>query len=117
MRRILKTLIHPDLGSFNCADFCLFVTVKLLKPILNWTQLLPVILKPRDDNRPAPSICEFVRNCRSDNPVVLIEKTGHREFLAQATGPGWPLKGERSLFEMILRLVCDKKWNRLYELK
>jgi hypothetical protein len=109
MRRILKTLIHPGLGSFNRAGFCLSVTVKLLKPILNWTQLLPIILKPRDDNRPAPSICDSVRNCRNDNAVVLIEKTGHREFLAQATGPGWPLKRERSLFEMILRLLCDKK--------
>src|SRR5688572_29485050 len=95
-RRIkIKPLIDPGLSSFNRAHFRLLLTVKLLKPILDRTQLLAIILKPRDDDRPGPPVCEFVRSCRNDNTVILIQQTGHPGLLIQAIGPGWPFKRER----------------------
>jgi hypothetical protein len=35
----LDTFIDPSFGSFDGADFCVLLTVELLKPILDWTQL------------------------------------------------------------------------------
>jgi hypothetical protein len=78
---VLKTFIHPVFGNCQSRGFCLRLTVKLLKPIFDRAHLLTIILGPRDNSGPSPSVCISVRNCRDDNSVVLIQDTGHRKDL------------------------------------
>ena len=81
------------------------LATKLLKPIFDRLQLLPIILCPGDNNRPTPSVGVSVRQCRDADTVIFVEEIGHLRTLVRAIGPGWPLSAKEKYVEITLRLL------------